>query len=127
MSMFTRDLNEGDGYGADDLAGFPEPTFWSKWFGGATIPVWILAYGIHCCIQKQAVLIGRGSRMELSGNEAIALGLAWISAACFLHVHYFWTASPCLAVLSELGKTVSALCLISSLGYLFWSIISGWI
>ena len=131
MGMFNRGINEG-GWDGDDLAGFPEPTFWSKWFGGIIIPVLAFVYGAHDCIEKQAVLIivqryGGSSRTELIGDEAVALGLAWISAACFLHVHYYWTASPRLAVLSHLGKIISVLGIIGSLSYLFGSIISGWI
>ena len=119
MSLFNRDIN-GRKWGRSGFEDFPEPTFWSKWFGGIIIPMLVFALGARDCIEKQAVLRGRyGNHTNLSGDEAVALGLAWISAACFLHVHYFWTASPRLAVLSELGKKVSFLCAIGSLGYIF--------
>ena len=134
MSIFNRHVDGYDSLGRDSLTDFPDPTCWSKWVYGVITPVLLLAWGAHACIEKQAVWIwiigerfsGR-NRIELFDDQAVAFGLAWISFACFLHVHYYWTASPRLAVLSELGKTVSALGLIGSLGYLFWSIVSGWI
>ena len=112
---------------AAGLADFPEPTFWSKWFGGIIVPALFMYSGIFDCIRKQAVLHGRdATSLELADTDAVALGITWISAACFLHFHYFWTACPRLIVLSEFGKIVSALCFIGSLGYVFWSILSGW-
>ena len=128
MSIFNRHVDGDDSLGRDSFTDFPDPTCWSKWVYGVITPVLLSAYGARCCIEKQAVWIGRfRNRIELFDDQAVAFGLALISAACLLHVHCFWTASPRLAILSELGKTVSALGLIGSLGYLFWSIVSGWI
>ena len=129
MNLFNRNLDGDDWAGVSSFTDFPDPTFWSKWVYGVIPPVLLSAYGARCCIEKQAVWIGRlgNHHIDLFGDQAVAFGLAWISFACFLHVHYYWTASPRLAVLSHLGKIISVLGIIGSLSYLFGSIISGWI
>jgi hypothetical protein len=110
-----------------DYSGTPEPTFWCKWFGGVAVPIFFAIYGTRCCILEQAILHGRGiSGLELLGKEAVALGLAWISLAFFLHFHHFWSALARLGILSELGKIVSALFFIASMGYVLCSVASGW-
>lgn len=127
MSLLNRNVYQTDLDIAEHFSGTPEPTLWSKWFGGVAVPILFAIYGTRCCILKHATLFGqKGSKLELSGNEAVALGFAWVSIAFFLHFHYFWPALARLGILSELGKAISALCFIGSLGYVLWSIVSGW-
>ena len=63
--------------------------------------------------------------MDLNGKKAVAMGLAWISASCFLHFHYFWGNLDRLRMFSGIGKTLSALGFICSFGYVLWKVIMG--
>lgn len=84
----------------------------------------IAIYALRCCISQQAVFYGsHPSSFDLSGKPALLYGLTWLSGAFFLHFHYFWPTLRTLGILADLGKTISLLCLIGTLGYVLWSII----
>ena len=126
MSLFNRNINKADVDLVDHLSSTPEPTFWSKWFGGVIVPVGIAIYALHCCISQQASLLGqRGAKINLSGMQAVFYGLAWLSGAFFLHFHYFWPTLKRLWIFTNLGKIISLLCLIGTFGYVLWTIIMG--
>jgi hypothetical protein len=109
---------------AEHFSDTPQPTFWSKWLGGMILPLSFSAYGIKCCIFKQATFYGsHRSELVLEGEVAIAFGLAWICAGAFLHFHYFWSALKQLLPYSNLGKLLSLLGFISAAAYLAWEII----
>jgi len=126
MSLLKRNAYKTEMDLADHFSGTPEPTFWSKWFGGMIVPACILVYALRCCISKQAVFVGsHRSSLDLSGRPAVFFGLAWLSGALFLHFHFFWPTLKRLGILTGLGKTISLLCLIGTFGYVLWSIIMG--
>lgn len=116
---------------AERLSGTPEPTIWTKWFGGLIVPAVMLSYGTRSCILKQSVLFGGGRfgrrGIELDGSEAVAMGITWICLGLFLNFHYFWPTLKRLYVFTDLGKIVAAVGFIASLGYLFWSIMKSWV
>jgi len=127
MSLLNRNAYRGDPAVIEEFPGTTEDIFWSKWVSGFFLSVLVAIYGIHCCVVQNAFLPGRrGHRIELTGDEAVALGLAWISIALFLHFHCFWGTLLRFGVLSAIGKALSAIGFICSLGYVFWSIASGW-
>jgi hypothetical protein len=106
---------------ADHFSGTPTPTFWSKWFGGVIVPLCMIAYALRCLVLQQAALVGyRNAKFELSGRQAVFLGLAWLSGAFFLHFHYFWSSLKRLWIFANLGKTISLACLIGTFGYVLW-------
>lgn len=126
MNLLKRNTYKTEMDFAEHFSGTPEPTFWSKWFGGVLVPVCIANYALRCCISQQAVLVGsRHSSLDLSGKPAVFLGLAWLSGAFFLHFHYFWSTLRRLGVFTDLGKIISLLCLIGTFGYVLWSIVTG--
>jgi hypothetical protein len=131
MSLLNRNAYQYTINDADRRSGTPEPTIWTKWFGGLIVPAVTLAYGINCCIVKKALFIGTAGfgrhGMKLDGSEAVAMGITWICLALFIHFHYFWPTLKRLYIFTELGKIVSALGLIASLGYVFWSIVKSWV
>lgn len=131
MSLFDRNLNQSSLDVADSLSGTPEPSMWTKWFGGIIVPAFTLGYGIRCCIIKKALFIGSSSRfrpgMQLDGSEAVAMGVAWMCLALFLHFHYFWPTLKRLYIFTDFGKIVAGFGLIASLGYVFWSIVKSWV
>ena len=133
MSLLNRNVSQSVLDDIDRLSGTPEPTIWTKYFGGLIVPAVMLSYGIRSCILQHSVLLsgrrfgGRRSVLELDGSEAIAFGITWICLALFIHFHYFWPPLKRLYVFTDLGKIVSAFGVVASLGYLFWSIMKGWV
>ena len=107
-----------------DFSDTPNPSFLSKWFGGVIVPVCILIYALRCCILQKAVFFGgRDGNLELFGMSAVFMGLTWLSAAFFIHFHYFWSAVKRLCIYANFTKAIALLCLIGTFGYVVWSII----
>jgi len=122
MGLFNRRFSDRNADVIKHFSNDPEPSFWGKWFGGLVVPVLLVYYGGRCCVLREAVLRGRGNVMTVYGAEAVALGLAWIFGALFLHFHYFWTTSPRLAYFSELGKIIAGAGFVVSFCYALWRI-----
>jgi len=124
MSFLKRNIHQTESDLSDNLSGNPSHSFWSKWFGGVIVPIFILIYALRCFILQKAVFVGRhGSDLKLSGIPAIFMGLAWLSGAFFLHFHYFWSSNKRLCVFADLGKTLALFCIIGTFGYVLWTII----
>jgi hypothetical protein len=77
-----------------------------QWGLGVLLPLLALGYGVHAVSTGQAAY-GR-LPMTLHGTNALAFGTAVISAAVFLHCHYFWGNVYNQAWLAVLGKIVAA-------------------
>jgi len=107
---------------ARHLSGTPQPTFWSKWFGGLIVPVVLTIYATRCCIWQQGVFIGKGI-LRVTGKTAVFLGLAWLSGAAFLHFHYFWPTLKRLYIFADAGKVISLFCWLGTFGYVDWLIL----
>jgi hypothetical protein len=124
MNFLKRNVYQHTSDTTDNFSDTPNPSFLSKWFGGVIVPVFILIYGLRCCILQKAVFEGgRSGSLELSGMPAVFMGLSWLSAAFFIHFHYFWSAVKRLCVYADFAKTIALLCLIGTFGYVVWSII----
>ncbi len=124
MSILNRNVYQTDLDVADSLSGTPPQSGWAKWLGGAIVPLLIGWYGLGCCLSQEARFVGtQGAFLDLTGRAAVALGLAWLSGAAFLHFHFFWGNLKKLSIFSNLGKVLSALCLLASFGYTVWKII----
>lgn len=127
LNMLNSNLRRHNGELIDELAYPPEATFWSKWCGGVIIPLVILRYGVLILMTNEAKLFARhGTSLELSGNNAIAMGIAWLFVALFLNFHFFWSAIPRIFVVSYPGKLLALIGFIASFGYVLWSLASGW-
>jgi len=126
MKLFHRKLYEYTRQVVEFFSDPPVPTFWSKWFGGALIPLLPTGYAVKCWIFKQATLPGRHRQlMQLYGEDAIMLGLVCLFIGLFLHFHFFWTAFPRLEHFSHLAKVLSLVGLVVSIFWLMWSILAG--
>ena len=131
MSLLNRNVSQSVLDDMDRLSGTPEPTIWTKYFGGLIVPAVMFGYGIRSCILQQSVLLrgGRHGRhgIELDGSEAITMGITWICLGLFLHFHLFWPTLKRLYVFTDIGKIITACGFIASLGYLFWSLAKSWV
>jgi len=126
MKFFQRKLYEYTRQEVESFSDSPVPTFWSKWFGGATVPLLLTGYAVKCWILKQATLPGRhGQSMQIYGEDAIMLGFVCLFIGLFLHFHFFWTALPRLGLFSHSAKILSLLGLVVSIFWLLHSLFSG--
>jgi hypothetical protein len=117
--MIIRKTDDNSSAYDDDFGDIPLSGFWAKWFGGVCVPLVLVGYGVVCCITRHGTLPGdRSSDMDVSGVEAIALGIASASLGLFLHCHYFWGNIYHLSAWATIGKIVSAMAFICSLVYL---------
>lgn len=71
------------------------------------LPLVIFGYGLHAALGQHVTFDGRVS-MTLNGVNAIAYGVACMSAAMFLHCHYFWGNVYDQIWFAVLGKIIAA-------------------
>lgn len=96
----------------------PPSDAWSKWAIGLVVPCLILLYGVSRIVFKQAVLYGtRGRSMPLGGWDAVALGVAIVAVALFLHSRYFWSNTNRMLPFAGLGQAVAMLAGILGIGF----------
>ncbi len=124
LKLLTRNAYQREIHLMEHFSNTPEPTLWSKWFGGWVVPLLFAGYGLNCCLHQTGVLYGDNSaEWLLEGRKAVFYGIAWVSAGCFAHFHYFWPTLKRLGVFTDLGKVLSLLCLIASGGFVLWSLL----
>ena len=103
----------------DDWEDQPTQGAFDKWGLGVALPVALLAFGAYAMIARSIGFAGWGDvSITLHGLNAVAYGIAWASAAVFLHCHYFWGNIYDQAWFAVLGKTVSGCAFIAGLGFL---------
>ena len=103
----------------DDWEDQPGQGPFYQWFMGAALPLAILIYGVVIVVRQQATFAdNQMQHMQLEGLNAMALGIAAISAGLFLHCHYFWGNIYNQAWFAVLGKILSACGFIGGLGIL---------
>lgn len=96
-----------------------------KWLVGVVFALLLGNYAVQCLLDQSAVILGiKPLRIvEVRGTEAIALGALFLSAAVFTHCHWFWSDHPRFYGYAQLGKILSLLAAIGSLGAFFYHII----
>ena len=102
----------------DDWEDLPAEGIWTTLGGGICFPLVLAIGAMICLIVRDVVVPWRIYRWHVSEANAVALGLAGLSLALFLHCHYFWGTFYGNVVLVQLGKIVSMAAFISSAGYL---------
>jgi len=125
MSFWNRRVGEKYIEVFDDLTGYPPQSGWAKWLGGALLPLLPLWGAIHCWVTQKGFFPGwrfghRFSGYDLTGTQAIILGVLLFAIAAFIHLHYFWGNSRKLAPFMELSKIVSGLVAVGCIVYLYW-------
>jgi hypothetical protein len=101
----------------DDWEGQPGQGWFYKWVLGVAGPLWVLVYGIRA-IAYQTADVSSEYQVTLEGSNAIAVGCAALSLAVFVHCHYFWGNIYDDVWFAVLGKIISAMGFIASLGVL---------
>jgi hypothetical protein len=61
--------------------------------------------------------------IHLQGLAARAVASGWLSLAAFVHLHWFWTASPRFWGYAQLGKMAAMVALVASLAVLGYAML----
>lgn len=82
--------SDGGGDGGREQYTGPRANPLIKWGLGVVAPVALAGYGLRGMILLNLVLPSRYGRMELEGVSAILGGLALLSLAASVNLHFFW-------------------------------------
>ena len=96
--------------------------FWARWILGVAAAGMLAAYGGYCLITQHALLprtkpLGLA---EWSGGIAVAVGSLYLSAAALMHCHWFWSGHPRWHGQGQIGKLVSLVAIVASLGWMLF-------
>src|ERR1700733_12256537 len=112
-------MRRGDFYlnSADDLSDTTAASPFNQWLVGVGVAAAIAVYALYCFWTGTAILPGNRSEpvIHLQGLAARAVATGWLSLAAFVHLHWFWTASPRFWAYAQLGKMAAAVAMIASL------------
>jgi hypothetical protein len=110
---------------ADELSDTTDATPFNQWAVGVGVAAAIAAYALYCFWTGTAILPGgRFQRvMHLQGLAARAVAFGWLSLAAFVHLHWFWTASPRFWGYAQLGKMAATAALVASLAVLAYAML----
>jgi hypothetical protein len=101
----------------DDWEDQPSQGWFFKWIVGVCVPLLLAGYGLDVIVTRRAEFGGQIS-VTLAGSNATAFGFAWISAALFVHCHYYWGNVYNQGWAAVLGKIVAACGFVAGLGFL---------
>ena len=101
----------------DDWEDQPAQSRFHKWGLGFLLPGLLFFYGIQIFVIGEGKF-GNDVTLILQGHNAVAYGIAVISAGLFLHCHYFWGNIYNQAWFAVLGKIIAATGFISGLLFL---------
>jgi hypothetical protein len=86
---------------------------------GVVASLFMATYGLVCVVAQEATFVG--SRpieiVTYTGTPAICLGVAYVSAALFMHCHFTWSDSERYHGVAQIGKLISAATLALAIGY----------
>ena len=99
----------------DDWEDQPGQGFGYQWGLGVLVPLALMAYGGYAIVMRR-VEFGGQVTMTFQGVNAVAFGVAWVSAGMFVHCHYFWGNVYNQAWWAVLGKIVGAMGFIAGVG-----------
>lgn len=98
----------------DDWEDQPAQGSFHKWVLGVLVPLLLATYAVHA-IKNQQIDFGGRFITTFYGPNAIAIGIAALAAAIFVHCHYFWGNIYNQAWFAVLGKIIAAIAFIAAL------------
>jgi hypothetical protein len=110
---------------ADELSDTTSASPFNQWAVGVGVAAAIAAYALYCFWTGTAILPGRPMYrvIHLQGLAARAVASGWLSLAAFVHLHWFWTASPRFWAYAQLGKMAAAAAIVTSLAVLGYAML----
>jgi hypothetical protein len=106
----------------DDWADTTDARPFGRWMYGVVLAAIVAVYAVSVLVTGRASLPSRHGTnffFEYHGLPATALGTVYLSIAVFMHLHYFWTASPRFWGYAQLGKMLAAAAIIIGIGVFF--------
>jgi hypothetical protein len=110
----------------EDLADTTGASPFGQWFAGVALATLLAGYAVRCLVTGHAIFLsGRPIRLvEFHGLGATAIGVLYLCIAAFMHMHWFWTASPRFWGYAQLGKMIAAVGVIGSLAFFFIAVLA---
>ena len=107
--------------GAESLADTTEAGLVGQWLIGVGLAAALAGYAVFCFWTGRALILGRRGTFlwEVYGAAANSAAALYLSIAVFMHLHWFWTASPRFWAYAQLGKLLAAVGMIAGLIALF--------
>ena len=100
----------------DDWEDQPAQGSFYKWVLGVLVPLLLAIYAFHA-IKNQQIDFGGRAIMTFYGPNAVAIGIAALAAAIFVHCHYFWGNIYNQVWFAVLGKIIAATAFIGALAF----------
>lgn len=119
-----RRLNELWGGTAESVEGLSDASSGDRiqaWVLGVVVAAALAAYGLYCILTEHAVFIAGRPAIRLTtyfGANAVALGVAYLAVACFLHCHFSWSFRERFYGYAQIGKLVCLLGFVGGIVYL---------
>lgn len=110
----------GDGLAESTSAGRAQ-----QWIVGVGLSALLALYSVVCMTSQRAMFLRSRPLgiIEMQGANAVAVGVLYLSAALFMHCHWFWSAHPDCHGYAQLGKIACLVGVIGGLGYLAYNVI----
>ena len=94
---------------------------------GGLVALLLVGYGGYCALRGKAMALNLGLRhfpnpargllREVAGPAATSLGMMFVCLGLFAHFHWFWSHHETLHGYAEIGKLLSAVGIVISVGY----------
>jgi hypothetical protein len=104
---------------ADELTDTTDAGPLGRWLSGVVLASLVGVYAVACLVTGRAAVPSHrwpNPFTEAEGLAATALGMLYLCLALFLHLHFFWTASPRFYGYAQLGKLITKVGTIGSVG-----------
>ena len=88
--------------------------------GSVLIPAVLGAYGAYCVQSKYALFPQDWQWLHFKDQDAVIVGIAFISLAWLLHCHFFWARISGLWRVGLIGQGIGLLIFLPSFGYSAW-------
>jgi len=110
---------------ADELSDTTDASPFSQRAVGVGAAAAIAGYALYCFWTGTALIPGDRLHpvLHVEGLAARAVASGWLSLAAFVHLHWFWTASPRFWGYAQLGKMLALGGIVGSLAVLGYAMV----
>jgi hypothetical protein len=107
---------------AEELAGSTSAGRVERWIVGVVFAVVLALYSVVCIVSQSAFYprVRPLGLIEVQGTQARAVGVLYLSAALFIHCHWFWSAHTDYHGYAQVGKLLSLVGILVGVGHLMY-------
>jgi hypothetical protein len=110
---------------AEELSHAPSGGRVKMWLMGAGVAFVPLFYGVKGLDAGTTLFFGsRGSQLDLQGEAATAMSIAYLAVGAFLHFHFFWGLHPRLLRWSPWLKLVAVTVFLGAFGCAMFKVLA---